>query len=160
MVLKLTPLQKFNTIYIYEYGCLSCLCFNWFHIWILRELGILKFAIPTYLDCIANYRVLLSNVGPRPPFTATKCNESTLMGLFGSHLVSHFISWLVMKINVILYNIYARYYTIIALYEVDTWLYRPNRSISTEDVVQGRYNSVGRYKLHIDLIQKLQLLYY
>ena len=114
MVLQFTLLHKFNTIYIYEYGCLSCLCFNWFHIWILRECGILMFAIPTYLDCFANYRVLLSNVGPRPPVTATQCNESTLMGLFGSHLVSHFISWFVMIINVILYNMYARYYTIIA----------------------------------------------
>jgi hypothetical protein len=39
-------------------------------------------------------------------------------------------------------------------------VYRPNRSISTEDVVRGRYTSVGRYKPRIDLIQKLQLLYY
>ena len=47
------------------------------------------------------------------------------------------------------------YYTIIAFYEVDMWLYRPNRSISikqklsTEDVVRCRYTSVGRYKPRI-----------
>ena len=29
-----------------------------------------------------------------------------------------------------------------------------------QDVVRGRYTSVGRYKPRIDLIQKLQLLYY
>jgi hypothetical protein len=46
------------------------------------------------------------------------------------------------------------------LYRPRTWLYRPNRSIWTEDVVRGRYTSVGRYKPRIDLIQKLQLLYY
>ena len=32
------------------------------------------------------------------------------------------------------------------LYRPRTWLYRPNRSIWTEDVVRGRYTSVGRYK--------------
>jgi len=34
------------------------------------------------------------------------------------------------------------------------------QNISTDDVVRGRYTSVGRYKPRIDLIQKLQLLYY
>jgi hypothetical protein len=39
-------------------------------------------------------------------------------------------------------------------------LLHDDRSISTEDVVRGRYTSVGRYIPRIDLIQKLQLLYY
>lgn len=77
LVLKLTPLQKFNTlmyiqdfytIYINKYGYLSCLCFNWVHIRILREWGILKFAIPPYLDYFTNYRVLWS---PSPFYSHT-----------------------------------------------------------------------------------------
>jgi hypothetical protein len=35
-------------------------------------------------------------------------------------------------------------------YEVDTSLYRPKRCISTEDVVRGRYTSLGRYTTCID----------
>jgi hypothetical protein len=35
-------------------------------------------------------------------------------------------------------------------YEVDTSLYRPKRCISIEDVVRGRYTSLGRYTTCID----------
>ena len=35
-------------------------------------------------------------------------------------------------------------------YEVDTSLYRPKICISTEDVVRGRYTSLGRYATCID----------
>ena len=40
-------------------------------------------------------------------------------------------------------------------YEVDTSLYRSKRCISTEDVVRGRYTSLGRYATCIDWIERL-----
>jgi hypothetical protein len=56
------------------------------------------------------------------------------------------------------YNIFPLYFEpreniiiqIQPFYEVDTSLYRPKICISTEDVVRGRYTSLGRYTICIE----------